>query len=63
MIMMAIITKITNSSSFLCGGMEPLVNEEGLLDSIPVELIFISSCSTARKISSCAISPLQQSDF
>ena len=63
MIMMAIITKITNSSSFLCGGMEPLVNGEGLLDSIPVELIFISSSLTGLKISSCVISLLQQPDF
>ena len=63
MIMMAIIIKITNSKSFLCGGMEPSIKEEGVLDSIPVELMFISSSLTGRKISSCVISLLQQSDF
>ena len=60
---MAIIIKITNSKSFLCGGMETSIKEEGVLDSIPVELIFILSSSTGRKASSCVISLLQQSDF
>ena len=60
MIMMAIIIKITNSKSFLCGGMEPSIKEEGVLDLIPVELIFISSSLTGLKISSCVISLLPE---